>query len=519
MSNLFLRLRGRDVPIASLKVKIKQNSIGDISIVVPFAPLVNGGESYEDALQAVRLLEVFVYHNGKLLRNGYIKDLRPVDFNRVPGFVEMNCEDALGLLSNVWSYPRAQYQANFAEDALADLLRLAPDWIINDTRTYSQVAVAMNVTDRESLWSQIASLAEQVTGQYVRYGGYNIPTQQHMIDLGAFNTERSPVFAIQGVNLISIENERNPFKKIKKLRPLGGDLDSGDQLELNGGETPVTGFPILLDTITNKYYIENTALNAGIELVETFDEVEPRASPTVGQLAEARQALYNRALREMQNGAGVDIITVECVLHELPNIGDAILVVSELEEKIEDVFLGIDSYRPVRQYNDLFRISEIQVDFRDGISPQLPDDLLALANEGLVCKITATNAQDVPNYNAVRKLARKVRRRRIKNSTPQIRNTPQTITVTHTNAMSDVQSATGYKGKLFTFTPAAAPAGTNYIRWRITETSINSVKWEVLTVPVVSLDPLVLVLSGPSGQDWDSSIYLKVSVQFMFYQY
>lgn len=517
MSNLFARVRGRDLPVASFSLTIKQNSIGDAKLTVPLAPLVNAGEEYVDTIRALTLDSFAVYHKGRLLRSGIIKDARFAEFNGVPGFVEMNCEDEFGRLRNIWAKPDAQYQNRNALDVVNDLLRLAPDWHLDDTRSYSATNVTLNARDKESLWAQLVATSEQTGNLYLRYGGFNYPTQKHLLDFGSFNTENSHVYAVQGVNLISLKSERKPFRPVKRLRPLGGDLDNGDPLELDGTETVEAGFPVVLDSGTGKYYIENTTVTRGIDLVETYNEVEPKDSPTSGQLAEARNALYQRALRDMKNSTATEIMTVECVLPELPQISDAITISSAIEEPIVDSFTEKARWRTVRRINGLYRIVQIQVDFKDGASPVVPPDTALQQTDGLVVKLQATDAQDLPNYDPVKRVAKKLRRRKKKGVAPLTLLGFSQFTVTHTAQFPDYEAFEGYKAKQFTFTDPAPPGGADYVRWRVFNASLRTARWEIVSIPAAPGDPLVLGVSGPNGTDWDTRLSVSVSVQFRYY--
>lgn len=516
MSNFYARIRGRDVPLANLKLTIKHNSIGDAQLVVPLAPLVNDNESFEQAINLLTLEDWAVYHNGRLLREGYIKDARFAEHNGVSGFAALFCEDGLGRLRNTWRKPDAQYQNRSFLDALADLLLVQPGWIWNDTTTYPTHDVTLNVRDRDTLWSQIIALVESNPENNIRYGG-RTPDGLYMLDFGELNRQNNQVFAIQGVNLISAKSERRPFRKIKRLQPVGGDMDSGAGLELAGTETTDPDYPIILDTVTSKYYINNNNLTAGIDLLENYPDIEPVASPSAGQLAQARQALYSRALRDMQNAENSEILTLDMVLPELPQISDAIYVNSVVDERITDAFTERVAFRPSRYINGFYRITQIEINAKDGISPQTVQDMAGLQVSGLRMTIQCTNAQDIPQYKPEIALVKKAIRRRKQKGPATV--TPvgtYTQTVTHNLSFSDYEAVAGFRGKLFVFADPAPP-GAVYKRSRIISVTPSSVVWEYASYDSTPAGPVVLGVSAENGQDWDLNSSASIQMQFHYY--
>lgn len=229
--------------ITDLKISRRLNAAGTVT----FRAIAS---SFEDPTIDMRYLKFDIYYKTTLLiKQGVVISNQPVyEDNRFIRYIDFQCTDELGLLTDARARSNASFQNEKTLFALDYLLRFAPtDWRLGyvDGVTANNL-ITKDLRDKETIFDQIKSIAESTPLTYFRYGGYK--DNHHTLDFGT----------LQDTNRISFSQETNlktPIKKIPSANKLlyeiegyGAIVKEGRNLMTFQDLDTVTDYDIYVDT-------------------------------------------------------------------------------------------------------------------------------------------------------------------------------------------------------------------------------------------------------------------------------
>lgn len=519
--SLWARIYNRDVPLLKCKIGTFQNKAGTIDLVVPIVPFMQGFSSERVLRETLRYQNVEIYNGDVLVKSGYIKDVLPATAGKVNGFLAISCDDEVGKLSLIWSKPDAHYQDVSIVSIMSDLLTIADDWELGDTSTMDDPAITttINVRSKDRLWAQIVAVAESVPNVYVRYGGVNEISGNYKLDVGFFGEQSDSRYAYESYNIAEIKQKRTPTELIRKIRPKGGKAGA-IIIKLTGSETVPSGFSILFDVGTQEYYIQNDNLSSGVEIARTYREIrtDNSTTPKAAQLAEARQALADRTVKELMASSESETLTLSCSLKSIPLISQNIRIRSKIDTPSYDILTDRVTYTNVRDVDGYYRITKIDFDWNDEWEQSVPmldkDKQMKTYN----LQLEVTDGIEASEYDEVMFLAKRLETH--DDDEPFGAGIglggSYIIAVNHNGVASDCIVG-GVAAKLFQFDYDPLPS-----------TAIQAITYQVLDVdnggnynenqaPALPSTPLILCVTGTGGGAWNAGENTTVTIEYTYF--
>lgn len=340
MEHGYCRLQGQDIPIIKGDYQQKQNQIGVFQIDIPLNDLQHRtlqGETIE------------LYWRDQLVVSGLVTDQPAIKIGNGKErlVLTLSCEDQLTYLACVDAKftEDAHYQNIRVVDIIQNLLGwitytgATPEWDFTDISTMidSDIRTTLDLRTKATIWSQIIETVKSVPRVFVRFVGINATTGNPEIAIGAFGdlTHRG----YQHDNLLDIRLDRGNARNIRDIVALSGrSADSPVSL----GEatiTPEADFPIIEYPLgSNRFFVRNLNVAQGCAMTEYF-QINKTLNEEVADSdslprSEVANALYYKAVRELQRNAPFLSLTGTFWFRTPPLIGDRIWVRSWVNESV-----------------------------------------------------------------------------------------------------------------------------------------------------------------------------------------
>lgn len=367
--SLYARIANQDVKVIKASMSMKQSEVGEFSFVCAAKDIDRTRLRFKNAA---------LFRRGQQVISGYVSEKPTLELSK-DGVLNVNvkCYSELGRLLCYRANTLAHFQEVPVVNIIQQLLTTTPDWVLSDISTMVDAAVVTTVDLRgkESLFAQIAEACKSIPNLFLRYGGF--AGGIYNLDIGFFGEDTNYLVQGRATTSLKVNNDsERVFRLVEAYSDKSGDerLTLGSALSYPGiGAHPDWAqFPIVIDD--GRYVVINNALTEGCEISKSFsvNKTKNDTPPTAAEVAEAAFAMWQHAVRFLQENAEQDSYSGSAILTALPAISSDVYVDAHIQEDVYDPLTRQETLIETFRVREWLRITAIKCDFDTAV--ELPDD-------------------------------------------------------------------------------------------------------------------------------------------------
>jgi hypothetical protein len=459
--------------------------------------------------------------NGAVVISGFVYDDPEIIIDRDGAVLkQLHCYGEIGRLTCKRKKTDAHYQDAALVFILTDLLNTdTTDWELGDTSTMIDVLVAttIDLRNKQTKFAQVAEAVKSVPGLFMRYGGFNVGTGRHRLDVGFFGELEVPGVT-QHDNLIELRKNKSTRRVYRVIEATGGK--GNDQvitllnaLNFDPALAVHPDYPVTLSGLD--YIVTNNNAALGCEISKEFQvhKTSNDSVATQAELDEAGFALWQKCVRFFEQNQAHLSLTATAVLNRVPPIGDQVQVIGNVIERAWDETQQVEEEIETLRVDEPLRITAYDVDFVDD---QGYDSLAEQARIRVEVQMELSDSDYPEEFDDSLLLFEEVERFDNKDQVTAL--FPADIIIgTDTEGpgvvSNCVQAITGFNGRIFDVPLPAVPPGATAVNFTTQTTPVGAIV-ETIQNPAIPATDWQGCVSINGG--WVIGDAVTVEVVFIF---